>query len=140
MSILAAVHPNDASYILVLRAAANLAGGKPFEVLNMHPSVGADESYLSPAERTAKVREATKHQIEEDLKSHSLEATVSVPVARTYNLGDNIVEHARKAGASVIVIGTHGRSGVSRLFLGSVAERVVRHAHCNVYVARPPHE
>lgn len=139
MSILAAVHPNDISYDLVLRVAASLAGDKPFEVLNMYPSVGADESYVSPAERTAKAREATKHQIEEDLRARSLNATVSVPIARTYDLGDNIVEHARKVGASVIVIGTHGRTGVSRFFLGSVAERVVRHAHCNVYVARPPH-
>ena len=138
MTILAAVHPHDASYILVLREAANLAGDKAFEVLHMHPSVGADESYVSPAERTAKTREAMKRQIEEDLRAHSLNATVSVPVARTYDLGDNIVEHARKVGASVIVIGTHGRTGVSRLFLGSVAERVVRQAHCHVYVARPP--
>lgn len=61
-----------------------------------------------------------------------------VPVARLYNIGDDIVKRAREAGASVIVVGTHGRTGLGRLFLGSVSERVVRHAHCDVYVARPP--
>lgn len=39
-----------------------------------------------------------------------------------------------------IVLGTHGRSGVSRALIGSVAERVVRHAPCSVLVVRPPRE
>jgi nucleotide-binding universal stress UspA family protein len=37
-----------------------------------------------------------------------------------------------------IVMGTHGRSGISRALIGSVAERVVRHAPCSVLVVRPP--
>ena len=37
----------------------------------------------------------------------------------------------------MIVMGTHGRSGVSRALIGSVAERVVRHAPCSVLVVRP---
>ena len=36
----------------------------------------------------------------------------------------------------LVVIGSHGRTGVSRFLLGSVAERVVRHARCSVLVAR----
>lgn len=39
-----------------------------------------------------------------------------------------------------IVVGTHGRSGVRRALIGSVAERVVRHAPCNVLVVRPRRE
>jgi universal stress protein A len=38
----------------------------------------------------------------------------------------------------MIVTGTHGRTGVSRTLIGSVAERVVRHAPCSVLVVRPP--
>ena len=37
----------------------------------------------------------------------------------------------------LVVVGTHGRTGVSRVLLGSVAEQVVRHAPCSVLVARP---
>lgn len=37
----------------------------------------------------------------------------------------------------LLVVGTHGRSAVARLFLGSVAERVARHAPCPVLLARP---
>ena len=47
-----------------------------------------------------------------------------------------IVEHARLAPVDLIVMGTHGRTGVSHLFLGSVAERVVRSASCAVLTVR----
>jgi nucleotide-binding universal stress UspA family protein len=45
-----------------------------------------------------------------------------------------ILEAARKERPILIVMGTHGRTGFSRLFLGSVAERVVRLASCDVLV------
>ncbi len=41
-------------------------------------------------------------------------------------------QEAREAGADLIVMGTHGRSGLRRMVLGSVAEQVVRSAHCPV--------
>ena len=50
--------------------------------------------------------------------------------------GANIVKIASENNASLIVIPSHGRSGLSRIFLGSVAERVVRLAECPVLVLR----
>jgi len=51
---------------------------------------------------------------------------------------DQIVAVARKdPDIELIVIGTHGRTGVQRALIGSVAERVVRHAPCLVMVVRP---
>ena len=43
-----------------------------------------------------------------------------------------IVDFARQAGADLIVIGSHGRTGLSRLLMGSIAEQVVRNATCPV--------
>jgi nucleotide-binding universal stress UspA family protein len=43
-----------------------------------------------------------------------------------------ILEVARSRSADLIVMGTHGRKGLGHFFLGSVAERVVRHADCPV--------
>jgi nucleotide-binding universal stress UspA family protein len=40
--------------------------------------------------------------------------------------------------ADLVVIGTHGRTGLKRILLGSVAERVVRRAPCPVLTVRPP--
>jgi len=140
MPVLAAVLRDDISYSSVLRAAGQLAGTDSFQVLSVFPSPPSqyeEVAFHSPAEKTAKARDAVKGEIESDLEALSMKANVAVPVAKTYNLGDNIVERAREAGATVIVIGTHGRTGLTRLFLGSVAERVVRHAHCDVYVVRP---
>ncbi len=49
---------------------------------------------------------------------------------------DAIVEAAERLGVDLIVIGTHGRRGVSRLFMGSVAAHVVSRAPCAVLTAR----
>ncbi len=55
--------------------------------------------------------------------------------------GDPAVEilgMAREAGCDLIVIGTHGRTGLSRLLMGSVAERVVRKSPCPVLTMKVP--
>ncbi len=48
-----------------------------------------------------------------------------------------IVDVAREQRADLIVLGTHGKSGIHRLLTGSVVERIVRAASCSVLVARP---
>jgi nucleotide-binding universal stress UspA family protein len=50
---------------------------------------------------------------------------------------EQIVAAAGEEAADMIVIGTHGRSGINRLLMGSVAERVVRLAPCPVLTVRP---
>jgi nucleotide-binding universal stress UspA family protein len=50
----------------------------------------------------------------------------------TGSAADEIVGYARRNGIALIVVGTHGRTGFSRALLGSVAERVMRHAPCPV--------
>lgn len=47
-----------------------------------------------------------------------------------------IIDYAKTQNIDLIVIPSHGRTGLSRFFLGSVAERVVRFAHCPVLVLR----
>ena len=50
---------------------------------------------------------------------------------------ESITEAATESQADLIVIGTHGLRGLTRLFIGSVAERVVRMAPCAVLTAKP---
>ncbi len=47
-----------------------------------------------------------------------------------------IVEKSRQAGADLIIMGTHGRTGIDHILMGSVAERVVRLAPCPVLTVR----
>ncbi len=49
-----------------------------------------------------------------------------------------VLRVARESGCDLIVMGTHGRTGLGRLLLGSVAEQVVRKANCAVLTVRPP--
>jgi nucleotide-binding universal stress UspA family protein len=51
---------------------------------------------------------------------------------------EEIVEAAERAPADLVVLGSRGHSAVERFFVGSVAERVARHAPCPVLVVRPP--
>jgi nucleotide-binding universal stress UspA family protein len=50
--------------------------------------------------------------------------------------GQEIVDYAAKVGAGLIVMSSHGRTGLTHLLIGSVAERVVRLAKCPVLVLR----
>jgi nucleotide-binding universal stress UspA family protein len=55
-------------------------------------------------------------------------------LARKGDPGTKVCEVAEEMGCKLIVMPSHGRDGVARLMLGSVAERVIRHCHCSVLV------
>lgn len=60
----------------------------------------------------------------------SLRAVVAVETAA--NAAAGVCHYAKQNGVDLIITGTHGRGAIKQLFLGSVAERVVRHAPCPV--------
>jgi nucleotide-binding universal stress UspA family protein len=65
----------------------------------------------------------------------------NVPIERRLiggNPASEIVRFAADEGVDLIVMGTHGRSGLSRLLMGSVAELVVRAAACPVLTVKQP--
>lgn len=49
-----------------------------------------------------------------------------------------LLDVAREGHADLIVVGSHGRTGLTKLFMGSVASHVVTHAPCSVLVVRGP--
>jgi nucleotide-binding universal stress UspA family protein len=59
---------------------------------------------------------------------------------RGYSASAVILDYAREIHADLIVLGTHGRRGATRLLLGSVAEGVLRHAPCPVLTLREQRE
>ena len=65
-------------------------------------------------------------------------ASVEVTVAP--NVAQKLLEAAAAWHIDLIVMGTHGRGGVKRLLLGSIADHVVRHARCPVVTVRGPSE
>lgn len=67
----------------------------------------------------------------------------SIPVEHRLAYGEPeavILQVAEEIGADLIVMSTHGRTGLRRLLMGSVAEHIVRHASCPVLTVRTPVE
>ncbi len=50
---------------------------------------------------------------------------------------EEILDYAKNQEASLIIIGTHGTKGIEKLLLGSVAERVLKRAHCPTLIMNP---
>ncbi len=71
----------------------------------------------------------------EKLAGHGISARVEVIEGRA---AEAILEYAEKNQVDLIIISSHGRSGISRFAFGSVADRVVRHSKIPVLVITPP--
>ncbi|HSN81866.1 MAG TPA: universal stress protein [Polyangiales bacterium] len=87
------------------------------------------------------IRVEIEDAIRETLSGKTAEFLKGVPevelsVIQHPSPGRALVELAEDEGVDLMILGSHGRSGLSRAFLGSVAERVVRHAPCPVLVVR----
>jgi len=89
---------------------------------------GLRDSILEDATRRMKDRLRTT---ERDEGAVTVSAIIGTPAG-------SIVEYAGGNDIDLIVMGTHGRGGMSHLFVGSVAERVVRMAPCPVLTVRHP--
>jgi nucleotide-binding universal stress UspA family protein len=59
-------------------------------------------------------------------------------IMRTGTPHQEIVDLATEEGADLVVMGTHGRSGLNRVLIGSVTERVIRFVPCPVLTVRKP--
>jgi universal stress protein A len=95
------------------------------------------EVYLGelPRIRENLVKEAERRLAEtiESLANYGIKSTGQVLIGSPSQV---IIEQADATNADLIVMGTHGRTGITHLLIGSVAERVIRHARCPVFVVR----
>jgi nucleotide-binding universal stress UspA family protein len=86
------------------------------------------------------IQEYTENRIQH-AKEFLQKLTASYPESTTTILQgivvDEIVKFAKGKNSDIIIIGTHGTKGIEHLFLGSVAERVVKGAHCPTLVMNP---
>jgi universal stress protein A len=84
--------------------------------------------------------EAEVQQELETYRQHMQQAGLEGTVMVVHGIPfQSIVDTAHDQKVDLIVMGTHGRTGLAHVFLGSVAEKVVRLAHCPVLVTRGPH-
>ena len=92
--------------------------------------------YVPPAGFYEEIRAHAKAQVEKlakDLNGRGVDAT-GLAVESVPSLA--IVKEAKRLGVDLIVMGTRGLTGIKHVALGSVAERVVRKAHCPVLTVK----
>jgi nucleotide-binding universal stress UspA family protein len=123
------VVPLDGSPLaeVALPYAEEIAGksGSEIILLTILPSEGTDE-YQNHYSYATKIAEATKRHVEKYVEL-SGKKDIKVGIAtRSGNPAEGILDYVNKGYLNLIVMATHGRSGVSRWAMGSIADKVVR--------------
>jgi nucleotide-binding universal stress UspA family protein len=117
--------------------------GREFKIISVVEDVLAiSHPWQAMGAVARRVREDSTERCEQAVKTAS-EILAGAGINATAELLDGspknrIVEEADKWGADIVVVGSHGRRGLTRYLLGSVSEAVAMHAHCSVEVIRDP--
>jgi nucleotide-binding universal stress UspA family protein len=141
------LHPTDFSKASAPAFARALAEARQTrsELILVHvlapviPAAGASEGYLSPSvyEQMSKSARGWAQKQMDRLLAKAKAARVRARGMLLEGVAhEQIVRAAKRHRADLIVIGTHGRTGVARFFLGSVAARVAATAPCPVLTVR----
>jgi nucleotide-binding universal stress UspA family protein len=126
--------------------AVDYARSVPSEIHLLHvaedpiPSAFSAEVRARTAEEIARVMAAAEQELtrmSDGLDGPSGPAVRVVRHVAPGSPGHEIARVADKIGADLLVMGTHGRTGLPGLLLGSVAKKVVRHAACPVVCVKP---
>jgi len=105
------------------------------------PGAGMTSVHVSTGSGEQTIEEVMRRSATEAMDAFVAEARARGVAVRSQKTeqghpAHTIVEAAKSGEYDLIVIGTHGRTGLPRVLLGSVAENVVRHAHCPVLSVR----
>ena len=121
-------------------AAAALARGLRghLELVMVHSPALSGPSPTAALAQDARIRAYEEAYVIQ--KARSSAGAADGPVASSVLDGPvaaTLIDHVRSRKADVVVMTTHGRAGLSRFFLGSVADRLVRELHCPILLLPP---
>ncbi len=146
MHVLVATDGSDQSLRAARRGAELLRSADQLTLLTVVTEVPGDdaggfEGSVYTPEEMERVWDAELAEAREELE-RTAAALTDRAVEKRIEVGDvatTICRVAEELGVDVIVVGSHGRTGLERMFLGSVSEHVVRHAPCPVLVVHEAH-
>jgi nucleotide-binding universal stress UspA family protein len=126
-----------------MEVAADLARrcGAQLVLLHAYPIPGytfPDGSVVASPRMMQELAEQAERHLED--WRHDAENILGGPVQGEKAVGEpaaEIVSFAKGRAVDLLVLGTHGRTGIEHALMGSIAERVVRRAHCPVLTVRP---
>jgi nucleotide-binding universal stress UspA family protein len=140
--ILVPVDGSETSYKAVSQAAALAhafnAKVTIVQILTLDPYIAAE--YIT-AQQTNDLIERARNSILKDLddaknKFAEYGITADTALLEGQNISAEIIKAANAQGADLIVIGSHGRTGIKKLFLGSVAQSILGEAEIPVLIVR----
>jgi nucleotide-binding universal stress UspA family protein len=114
----------DASLIVL-----NVVNTRFFE----HPAIVDSPEYGQAYDNAQKVAEKKLSEVTEQIRKEVKDVKSA---SRTGSPGEEIIKYATNENVDLIIMGQKGRTGFSRLLLGSAAETVVKSAPCDVLIAR----
>ena len=117
--------------LILLHVVQDLALAMPDAVMPS-PVAASDLGHLIDAGKTSLSNIIAREKLERLKPKPRVEVRVGSPVAE-------IVAAATDLKADLLCVGTHGRTGLAHLILGSQAERIIREAPCPVLTVKPPH-
>lgn len=140
----AILHPTDFSEQsnYAFRLAGSLARDHDARLIVLHVVLTLGPELVSHGEAVSELQpQAYREKLWEDLRRVRLP---DPDVHVEYRLvegdpGEEVVRAAQESRAELIVMSTHGRTGLPRLLMGSVAEQVMRKAECPVLTVKAPH-
>jgi universal stress protein A len=139
------LHPTDYSESSnhALEIAANLAHQHQAKIIVLHVAETLGPENVTFGEATSQLEpDSYRHRLEEDFRQR-VPAPTGISVEYLLSAGDPAHEIQRVAlehRCDLIVMGTHSRTGLSRLFTSSTAEKMLRLASCPVLITKvPPH-
>ena len=130
-----------------LGEAVTLAGklGADLEVVHVVQSPVAIYGFPYPEGATmippidmGEIREGCLKSLREVIAEVDAPGKIEAHVVEGMSVAETLRATGEKLGADLIVMGTHGRTGVAHAFLGSVAERILRTASCPVLTVKSP--
>ncbi|MDP4286075.1 MAG: universal stress protein [Bacteroidota bacterium] len=108
---------------------------KYYSALDYSPILGYDSfSNLGALQaNTVDELKAAAQRYLDTTKNHLGDATIQT-VVNEGDFGEAILDTAKKMNVDIIVMGTHGRRGLDKILMGSVAEKVLRHSSIPLYI------
>lgn len=94
------------------------------------------DNYAKIADEMREAREHLLDKTAEDLQVVAPHVKITTQLITQFDAADAILEVANENAIDLIIMGSHGRRGLSRVLMGSVAESVMREANCPVLILK----
>lgn len=126
------VHDTSRGDVVHMMTPAATTTGQLLHTAEPRPALAEDRS-----QAVAALLDRTRTQLDEVATRQLNGVAVTVHADIDEHVAEAVIALAQKIGAELIAVGTHGRTGISHVFMGSIAEKIIRQSPLPVLVVGP---